>query len=341
MMLHIEQEHQIAGEERKATTQGEFPAAATHENRATGKPYAVVIGAANMDIAGRPSNKLVMRDSNPGVVRVSAGGAGRNIAHNLALLGSDVRLITAFGEDSHARELTHICEAASIDVSDSVVISGAVSSTYLFIMDETGDMELAVSDMSIYGQLVPSVLEPKLDLIEGAAVCVIDTNIPSKTLTWIAAQVTTPIFCDPVSTAKATKLETLLGSLHTLKPNRFEAETLAKMSIDDDTTLERAADRLLDTGLEQVFISLDTQGLFCANHEQKLMLPTFKGPVVNATGAGDAMTAAIVWAFLGGHNLLGQGQAGLAAASLCVEAPDTINVKMSAQALHERMSAKI
>ncbi len=347
-MSHIEQDNQAAEAEHQAAAaraehqaaEAEYQAAA-REGQAASKPYAVVIGAANMDIAGRPSNKLVMRDSNPGVVRVSAGGAGRNIAHNLALLGADVRLITAFGEDSHARELTHICEAAGIDVSDSVVIPGAASSTYLFIMDETGDMELAVSDMSIYEQLVPSVLEPKLDLIEGAAVCVVDTNIPSETLTWIATQVTTPIFCDPVSTAKATKLETILGSLHTLKPNRFEAKTLAKMSIDDDTTLERAADRLLDTGLEQVFISLDTQGLFCANHEQKLMLPTIEGPVVNATGAGDAMTAAITWAFLGGHNLLGQGQAGLAAASLCVEASDTINMNMSAQALHERMSAKI
>ncbi len=303
------------------------------------RSYAVVIGGANMDIAGCPVSRLVPRDSNPGTVSVSAGGAGRNIAHNMALLGVDVRLITAFGEDARARELAGICHAAGVNVSDSIVIPGATSSTYLFIMNEMGDMELAVSDMSIYDQLLPSLLEPKLDLIEGAAACVVDTNIPHETLAWIVDHVTTPIFCDPVSTTKAAKLEGLLGRLHTLKPNRFEAEMLAHMSIDNDTALERAADRLLDVGLEQVFISLDAEGLFCADHEHRQMLPVYQGRVVNATGAGDAMTAAIAWAFLSGADLFGQGRAGLAAASLCVEASDTINSDMSAQALYKRMGA--
>ncbi len=74
-----------------------------------------VIGAANMDIAGRPDTSLVAGDSNPGKVTMSFGGVGRNVAHNLALLDSDVRLLTAFGEEYRARELKEGCLACGID----------------------------------------------------------------------------------------------------------------------------------------------------------------------------------------------------------------------------------
>ena len=65
-------------------------------------PYAVVVGGVNMDIGGVSSAPLVPADSNPGVVRTSLGGVGRNIAHNMALLGLDTRLLTAFGDDGHS-----------------------------------------------------------------------------------------------------------------------------------------------------------------------------------------------------------------------------------------------
>lgn len=302
------------------------------------KPYAVVIGGANMDIAGKPQRALVARDSNPGTVRLSPGGAGRNIAHNMALLGCDVHFISAFGDDGHARELQESCRAAGIDVTDSITIPGEATSTYLFIMDETGDMELAISDMGIYDKLVPQLLERKLDLIERASVCVVDTNIPAETLRWLAEHVTTPLYCDPVSTAKAPKLRGALGRFHTLKPNRLEAEVLSGIAIHDEESLRLAANKLLDTGLQQVFISLDTRGLLCADHEQQILLPIMPSNVVNATGAGDSMMAAIAWSALEGEGLRAQGLAGLATSSLAVESAATINTEITADKVRERIA---
>ncbi len=301
------------------------------------RPYAVVVGGANMDIAGRPDKALVERDSNPGTVRLSPGGAGRNIAHNMALLGCDVRFVSVFGDDSRAKDLMDHCRDAGIDVTDSAVIQGAATSTYLFIMDETGNMELAISDMSIYDNLTPAMLERKLDVIERAAVAVVDTNIPRESLEWLASHVSAPLFCDPVSTAKAAKLDGILGSLHTLKPNRLEAEALSGIRIEDEASLRKAADRLLDIGLTQVFISLDSAGLLCADHERQIVLPIVPSNVVNATGAGDSMMAAIAWAFMNGEDLEGQGLAGLATSSLTVEAAETINTAITADAVRERM----
>ena len=44
------------------------------------KDYVLVIGGANMDIQGFPQKQLISGDSNPGTVKVSCGGVGRNIA---------------------------------------------------------------------------------------------------------------------------------------------------------------------------------------------------------------------------------------------------------------------
>ena len=57
--------------------------------------YVVVIGGAGIDINGFPSGKLIQKSSNPGRVKLSLGGVGRNIAENLARLGLNVKLLSA------------------------------------------------------------------------------------------------------------------------------------------------------------------------------------------------------------------------------------------------------
>ena len=113
------------------------------------KKYAVVIGAANIDIGGTPYKPLIPGDSNPGVIKMSYGGVARNIAHNLTLLGFNVELITAAGNDTLGMEMLRKCEAIGLDTSLSVVVPGGSSSVYLFINDEKGEMDLALSHVDI------------------------------------------------------------------------------------------------------------------------------------------------------------------------------------------------
>ena len=65
-----------------------------------------------------------------------------------------------------------------------------------------------------------------------------------------------------MSTVKAEKLRPVLGKLHTLKPNRLEAELLSGVPITDTDSLHRAAQTLLETGLHRVFISLGADGVY-------------------------------------------------------------------------------
>ncbi len=301
------------------------------------QPYAVVVGGVNMDIGGTPFGPLVGQDSNPGRVRMSLGGVGRNIAHNMALLGLDVRLVTALGDDMNAQKITTSCIELGIDLAPSLQVPGAATSTYLFLTDEKGDMELAVSDMEIYQHLTPRFLSTKEALLNNARLVVADTNIPAESLAWLAENCKAPLFVDPVSTAKAGKVQPILGRLHTLKPNRIEAELLSGVPITGEESLERCAQALLDTGLHRVFISLGADGVYAADHlGGREHVPCFPARMVNTTGCGDAFMAALAWSWLEGLGLDESARAGLAASAIAMEGEETINPELDVSALRER-----
>lgn len=267
---------------------------------------------------------------------MSLGGVGRNIAHNLSLLGVDTRMLTVFGDDLYAQKIAASCGELGIDISQSPVITGGRTSTYLFITDEQGDMMLAVSDMDIYRHLTPQMLAQRQKLLCNSQVIVVDTNIPADSIAWLAEHAGVPIFADPVSTAKAEKLRPVLGKLHTLKPNRIEAELLSGVSITDEASLNAAADALLATGLRRVFISLGADGVFAADHTSRLHLPVLPAKMVNTTGCGDAFMAAITWAYLQGTDLEHTALAGLGASAIAMEGAETINPALCEDALRHR-----
>ena len=302
--------------------------------------YAVVVGGVNMDIGGSSLAPLVDGDSNPGRVRMSLGGVGRNIAHNLSLMGTDVRLLTAYGDDLYGQKIAASCSELGIDMSHALRLAGETTSTYLYITDPEGEMALAVSDMNICQKITPAYLAANLALLQNAQVIVCDTNIPAESLIYLAENCDVPIFCDPVSTVKAEKIRSILGKLHTLKPNRLEAELLSGVPIRDKADVEKAAQALLDTGLRRVFISLGSDGCYGATHTESMWMPNFPVNMVNTTGCGDAFMAAIVWAYLEGTQLEGTLRAGLAASSIAIETTETINPAMSATLLKERISSQ-
>ena len=299
--------------------------------------YAAVVGGVNIDIGGRSLAPLVARDSNPGRVSMSLGGVGRNIAHNMSLLGLDVRFLTAFGDDLYAQRIAASCGELGIDISHALQVPDGTTPTYLFLNDADGDMALAMSDMEICERITPAYLAANLSVLNNAQLVVTDTNIPPQSLVYLAEHCTAPIFADPVSTAKAVKLKPILGRLHTLKPNRIEAELLSGVKITDKDSLHKAAEALLATGLRRVFISLGTDGVLAADHKEMRLQPCFQAQMRNATGAGDAFMAALAWAYLEGTDLKQTAKAAAAAAAIAVEGSETINPVLSAEAVRKRM----
>lgn len=299
--------------------------------------YAVVVGGVNVDIGGRSHNALVAADSNPGTVTTSLGGVGRNIAHNLCLMGVDVKLLTAFGEDAYGQRVIASCGELGIDATYALRLPDENTSTYLYIADAAGEMALAISDMEVCKRISPAYLSNHLTILQNAQVVVADTNIPQESLVYLAENLTVPVFCDPVSTAKAAKLFPILDRIHTLKPNRLEAELLSGISIHTREDAEKAAKALLEKGVQRVFLSMGAQGIYAATPQEQCWVATLAGKMVNTTGCGDSSTAALVWAYLNGADLRQSALACVAAGAITMESMETINPNLSATALKSRM----
>lgn len=300
--------------------------------------YAAVVGGVNVDIGGRSFAPLVAADSNPGTITLSLGGVGRNIAHNMRLMGVDVKLLSAYGDDLNGQRLEQSCAALGIDLKQALKLPGESTSTYLYMTDPQGEMVLAISDMSICDRITPAYLNANLSLLRSAHVVVADTNIPRESLEFLAANCSAPLFVDPVSTTKAEKLRGLLPYIHTLKPNRLEAQLLSGVPIREKKDVEAAVDALLQQGVKRVFVSMGADGVYAADNKQTLWLPILPGQMVNTTGCGDAFTAALVWAYMEGLELKDTALAALAAGSIAMESRESINPAMSADLLHQRMT---
>ena len=298
--------------------------------------YIAGIGGANMDIHGRGNAPLVMRDSNPGTLHMSLGGVCRNICENLAMLGSKVKLVTVLGDDDNGRNILQGCEAVGIDMSSTRVIPGERSSSYVSILDETGDMMLAMSDMHIIKRMDERFVEENEQVLSRADMVVCDGNLSAKTVERLTEVCLSPLYLDPVSTAWAKQMAPYIGYFDTVKPNRMELEALTGMPVERVDQVISACDALLKKGVRRVFVSLGQEGMIYRGREGTVHRIARKYPdLVNATGAGDASMAGIVWASRQGMTADEIVCVGMAAGMIAIASPDTISKDMSPQKIEE------
>ena len=301
-------------------------------------PYVCVIGGSNVDIQGFPEHELIYKDSNVGKVRISLGGVGRNIAENLVRLGVATQLISVIGDDAYGRQILAEARQIGLDMQDTLVIQGEQTPTYLSILDHTMDMVLAINHMAAIDRMTVDFVASKRHVIEAAALCVLDTNIPADVLAYVLTTFRdTTFFLDTVSTAKARRVKDLVGRAHTIKPNRLEAEILSGMSIRDAADLEQAAQILHATGTRNIFLSLGAEGIFYSNGDVAGRLGTPQIKVVNATGAGDAALAALAFGHLRGKSIAEMAKLARAAAIIALSSENTINPAMSEQRLYDKV----
>ncbi len=294
-----------------------------------GRPWAVVVGGANVDIKAVSSRPLVPATSNPGATVVAPGGVGRNVAENLARLGTPVHLVAAVGADPLGDQLLAATEVAGVRV-DRVRRDAPSTGTYTAVLDAGGDLVVAVADMAATDELSPADVDGARDLITGAALLVLDGNLVPGTVGRaldLAAAARVRVVVDPVSVPKAGRLADQLGSgrpIHLLTPNADELAALTGRPTDTHQQRLDAARALHDRGVEQVWVRLGERGSVLSGPDGAEVFAATPTEVLDVTGAGDAMLAAFCHATLGGAAPGDAAAYGHAAAALTVASPHTV-----------------
>jgi pseudouridine kinase len=280
----------------------------------------VVIGGLNMDTLARIKGFSVPGSSNPGTTTTAHGGVGRNVAENLARLGSPVRIIGVVGDDDGGTALLEHLTTIDVDVRAVRRSADCATGTYTAVLDHTGDLVIGVADMAATESVVPDDVD--LRTIDDASWLVLDGNLPPETVAHclaLADEANVPVVLDPVGVAKAARLGRL-AALHTFTPNT--AELTAWAGTDD---LDDARAKAHAQGVDVVWLREGMHGSTLHTGDgASTRLRLSPAPVVDVTGAGDAMLAAYVHRLRAGDAIPVAGWFATAAAWLTVSAQGAV-----------------
>jgi pseudouridine kinase len=295
--------------------------------------YAAVIGGANMDICGSPTNLLISGDSNPGVIKTNPGGVARNIAENLARLGVECHMFSVLGQDKYGEMILEQGNEIGINMDAVLRTDNNPTPTYLSVLDGNGDLEVGINDMAAMDELTPEYLLENRELIYEASVVVADTNMSVEALACLATMTTKDkLIIDAVSMAKAIRVKPYLNSIGTLKVNKAEAQAISGI-VSGET--EKISNWFHDNGVHKLYITLGSEGAYYSSEEEQgAVAPPEFSKLINANGAGDAFVAAVVYSMLENCSMRETTKFAICAAGLTIAHNATINPSMSIERIN-------
>jgi pseudouridine kinase len=306
------------------------------------KPARVtVFGGASIDRLARSASPVLSGASNPGTIRIAAGGVGFNVATSLARLGVPTRLVAILGKDADGDRVIRDARVAGVDTGAVLRSATSSTATYQASFDERGELVLGIADMAIYDGLDAAAVAPAI-AADDAALWVIDANLPSLTLDYIvgeAARLGRRVAALAVSPAKAIRLAPLIEEITFLFANRREA--LAILDRKPDNGTPSPADLAAELAIRGtgVVITNSAGPIAAATGGEARSFVPFRAEVVGVNGAGDALAAGALYGLAAGCTLFESVRFGLAAAALAVESEETVNPALSAKLLTERIVA--
>jgi pseudouridine kinase len=307
------------------------------------EPYVLVVGMSCLDMKGRASDQLLPGTSVPGTVRVSHGGVGRNIAENLARLGVRTALISAVGEDRSGQRILAQATEVGIETEGMVVVPGTSTGAYLALLHPDGTRAYAIDDTHIGASITPRHITNHRRLMRDATMAVVDANVSPAALTTLfrlAGQYGVPVCADSTSVALAPRLQPHLSQLLLITPNVREAEILCQQRIktgDRDAALA-ACRCMVAQGVQTAVITMAEEGLCYATLHESGYVPALLTEVIDPTGGGDALTAAIVFALLNQIPVSEAMRLGCSAASLTIACDQTVVPGLTLELLYDHLS---
>ncbi len=258
-----------------------------------GKTRVAVFGASSYDITATFKEDIVEKDSNPANIYGGCGGAGRNIAENLARMGVPTAIVTVLGTDGYSKLLTESLDLCGVERDAIYFRDEGRANVYISFLDKDGELAIAASDFELMEKIPEEKLDEIITYLKQFQIVFIDSNACASTLLKIAQNVDAKIFADTVSVAKANRFKDLFSYIHTLKANKLEFETLIGRKVDTEEEIVEGINYLFEKGVKRVFVTLGERGACVGNEEGVVFVDGIETAVRNATGAGDSFSSAI------------------------------------------------
>ncbi len=258
----------------------------------------ICIGAAFVDELFHAKEEMLLATTNDAIVTKTAGGVSRNIAHQLALLGVPVQLISVLGNDSDGGWLKQVCTSAGVKL-DAALIKEGLSGKYTGILNVDGSLFSAFLTNAANHLITPEHLSKHKDLLITASFLLADANINVDTAEWLLAfsnEMGIPFILEPVSVPPARKYKDVdLYGLYMITPNEDELPVLCS---EQASMTQMQIQELLNKGVQNIWLHNGKMGSALYTKEKAITLHAPNIEVVDCTGAGDGSLSGYI---LGKH----------------------------------------
>ena len=279
----------------------------------------VVAGSANVDFILRvaalpqPNQTIPGRD-----LAVAIGGKGLNQAVACARLDTPTRMIAAVGEDSFAGQALSYLTTNGVDTGHVTKLSGvATGVANIFVADDGQNMIVVTPGAN--ARLTPAMIDAAEAAIATAQALIVQLETPLDTVRRaleVARRHGVMTVLNPAPVQPGALALFPLADLVT--PNETELAALTGIEGQDDASLTRALQAVIEAGAGQAVVTLGAQGCATLIDGKLVRVPAFKVAAVDATGAGDHFNGALVSRLVLGEDLLAALRYASAASALSV-----------------------
>ncbi|WP_302615135.1 ribokinase, partial [uncultured Bacteroides sp.] len=248
------------------------------------KPKVVVIGSSNTDMVVK-ANRLPVPGETVlgGTFYMNPGGKGANQAIAASRLGAEVTFISKIGYDLFGLQALEIYKSEKINTEFIFTDQKSPSGVALISVDSFGENSIIVAPGA--GR---SLSEEDIHKAEGkikeADIILMQLEVPIETAEYAAAianKYGKKVILNPAPAS--TLSDTFLKNVHTILPNRIEAEMLSGIKVMDVESAHRAAKTIGDKGIENVVITLGKDGAYVKERDNYVMIPAKQVETVDTT----------------------------------------------------------
>jgi ribokinase len=271
----------------------------------------LVIGSSNTDMVVRVRNiphpgQTVMGED----LQTFAGGKGANQAVAARRAGADVLFMAAVGNDDFGKAAIEVFKREGIGAEHIEVLDEVPSGVAMIFVSDEGENCIGVAP-GANSRLAARFLNENERVFERCSHLLIQLEIPMETVETairLASKTGTRVILNP---APATRLsDRALADLY-----------CTGISVSDRKSARKAAQALLQSGVENVIITMGSEGALLVNSVEEYHQGAEIVNVVDTTGAGDTFNGVLTAMLAEGRSLKDSIDLAVRGATLSVQRP--------------------
>lgn len=282
----------------------------------------LVIGSSNMDLVVQvprcPAAGETLFGSS---FTTNYGGKGANQAVAVARIGSGVTFMTKLGNDTFGQQMRQHFSEEGMDLTHILTDAESPTGTALITVEDKGENRIIVVP-GANARLTENDVESLSAEINSCRFVLTQLEIPLPTVLRVAEMTSAAGKQLILNPAPARPLpDSLLQKVFLITPNETEAEILTGIRVSDAESARRTALWFREKGVQQIVITMGSQGAFVFTDDFQEMVPAYKVKAIDTTAAGDVFNGALTVALSEGKTTADAARFGCAASALAVMRP--------------------